>query len=333
MSERADSVVRDLTRVLGTAGVVQDSADTALYERGYRYGSGRSLAVARPATVTQLQAIVRYCFAQNLKMVPQGANTGLVGASTPDQTGEQVVVSLDRLRGVEAVDVHNRTAVALGGTRLSALNREAGQNELFFPIDLGSDPTLGGMVSTNTGGSRLLRYGDVQRNLLGLEVVLPDADATVLTDLTGLRKDNSGIDLKQLFVGTSGSFGIVTRAQVELHRLPRQAAAALVVPVTHAVIPELLALIEAQAGEFLGAFEGMSANAMAAALAHNPGLRNPFSAAGLPEYAVLVELVSSMPADELDLSEFLAQILERAMEADHALVKDAHFGRAEDFWA
>ena len=332
MSARADTVIRDLTGVLGAAGVVLNCADAGIYERGYRYGKGRALAVARPASVGELRSVVRYCFEHDLEIVPQGANTGLVGASTPDHTGEQLVLSLDRLRGVEAVDVHNRTAVALGGTRLSALNREVGQHELFFPIDLGSDPSLGGMVATNTGGTRLLRYGDVQRNLLGLEVVLPDAEATVLTDLTGLRKDNSGIDLKQLFVGTSGTFGIITRAQVELHRLPRQAAAALVVPVIHAAVPELLAVIEARAGEFLGAFEGMSANAMAAALTHNPRLRNPFSAAGLPEYAVLVELVASMPADQFDLSELLAQILGRAMEGDHALVKDARFGRPEDFW-
>ena len=333
MSAHGDSVIRDLIAELGSAGVVQNPADAEHYERGYRYGSGRALAIARPATLAELRAVVRYCFAHDLKIIPQGANTGLVGASTPDQTGDQLVLSLDRLRGVEAVDVHNRAAIALGGTRLSALNCEVGQHELFFPIDLGSDPSLGGMVATNTGGSRLLRYGDVQRNLLGLEVVLPDADATVLTDLTGLRKDNSGIDLKQLFVGTSGSFGIVTRAQVELHRLPRQAAAALVVPVIHAAVPELLAVLEARAGEFLGAFEGMSANAMSAALTHNPRLRNPFSCAELPEYAVLIELVSSMPAEKFDLGELLAEILGRAMEGDHALVKDACFGRAEDFWS
>ena len=332
MSITADSVIRDLVAELGPAGVVQDSADAERYERGYRYGSGRALAIARPASVAELRAVVRYCFAHDLKMVPQGANTGLVGASTPDLAGDQVVLSLDRLRGIEAVDIHNRTAVALGGTRLSALNREVGQHELFFPIDLGSDPSLGGMVATNTGGTRLLRYGDVQRNLLGLEVVLPDAEATVLSDLTGLRKDNSGIDLKQLFVGTSGSFGIVTRAQVELHRVPRQAATALVVPVTHAAVPELVALVEAHAGEFLGAFEGMSANAMSAALAHNPRLRNPFSGGTLPDYAVLIELVSNMPANRFDLSELLAQILGRAMEGDDALVKDASFGRPEDFW-
>lgn len=333
MSVLADSVIRDILGELGPAGVVQDPVDAEKYERGYRYGSGRALAIARPATVAELRAVVRYCFARELKILPQGANTGLVGASNPGPSGDQLVLSLDRLRGIESVDVHNRTAVVLGGTRLSALNREVGQHELFFPIDLGSDPSLGGMVATNTGGTRLLRYGDVQRNLLGLEVVLPDAEATVLTDLTGLRKDNSGIDLKQLFVGTSGSFGIVTRAQVELHRLPRQAVTALVVPVIHAAVPELVAFVEARAGEFLGAFEGMSANAMSAALAHNPRLRNPFSSPVLPDYAVLIELVSSMPAEQFDLSGLLAEVLGRAMEGDHALVKDACFGRAEDFWA
>jgi FAD/FMN-containing dehydrogenase len=312
---------------------MRSSPDTEKYERGYRYGVGRALAIARPATVAELTQVVRYCYACELKIVPQGANTGLVGASTPDGCGEQLVVSLDRLRGVESIDVHNRTACVFAGTRLSELNRAVERHELFYPIDLGSDPSLGGMVATNTGGSRLLRYGDVQRSLLGLEVVLADADATVLTDLTGLRKDNSGIDLKQLFVGTSGGFGIITRVQVELQRVPRQAAAALVVPTNHAAVPALLTRFEAEAGEFLGAFEGMSANALDAALTHNNQLRNPFSSGSLPEYAVLVELLSTIAASEVDLSELLADVLGRAMEGPEALVKDACLGRAEDFWA
>jgi FAD/FMN-containing dehydrogenase len=326
-------LIRDLGGIVGEGAVLQSSAETEKYERGYRYGSGHALAIVRPAAVDELAAVVRYCFSHDLKILPQGANTGLVGASTPDESGGQVVVSLDRLRGVEAFDVHNRTACARAGTRLSELNREVGPHELFYPIDLGSDPSLGGMVSTNTGGSRLLRYGDVQRSLLGLEVVLADADATVLTDLAGLRKDNSGVDLKQWFVGTSGSFGIVSRVQVELQRIPRQAAVALVVPTSHAAVPELLAMIEAEAGDLLGAFEGMSANAMEAALTHNRRLRNPFSSAELPAYAVLVELSSTIRPAQLDLGELLAQLLGRFMEGPDALVKNACFGRPEDFWA
>jgi FAD/FMN-containing dehydrogenase len=327
------AVIRDLMGLLGEGGVLHGSPDTEKYERGYRYGFGRALAVARPATVAELRSVVRYSHANDLCIIAQGANTGLVGASTPDRSGGELVLSLDRLHGIEAVDAHNRTACVRAGTRLSELNRAVAHHELFYPIDLGSDPTLGGMVATNTGGSRLLRYGDVQRNLLGLEAVLADADATVLADLRGLRKDNSGVDLKQLFVGTGGSFGIISRVQVELHRLPRQAAAALVTPVSDAAVPELLTLLEAQAGEFLGAYEGMSANAMEAALAHNRRLRNPFSGGEIPPYAVLVELLSTVGRDQLDLPELLALLLGQAMEAREPLVKDACVGRGEDFWA
>jgi FAD/FMN-containing dehydrogenase len=329
----SSGLVRDLSAIVGEGAIVRSPADAEKYERGYRYGAGHALAIARPATVAELSALVRYCFAHDLKIIPQGANTGLVGASTPDASGGQIVVSLERMRGVESVDVHNRAASARAGTRLSELNRDAGLHELFYPIDLGADPSLGGMVATNTGGSRLVRYGDVQRNLLGLEVVLADADATVLTDLSGLRKDNSGVDLKQLFVGTSGAFGIISRVQVELHRVPRQTAVALVVPTRHAAVPELLTKVEAEAGEFLGAFEGMSANAMQAALSHNRRLRNPFSGDVLPAYAVLVELTSTLRSDQLDLNELLTQILGHSMEGDDPLVMDACFGRPEDFWA
>lgn len=326
-------MIRDLTDLLGEGGVLHTPPDVAKYEQGYRYGSGRAAAVARPATVAELREVVRFCYAHEVRIIAQGANTGLVGASTPDGSGAELVLSLDRLRGIEAVDIHNRTACVRAGTRLSELNREVAPHELLFPVDVGSDPSLGGMVATNTGGSRLLRYGDVQRNLLGLEVVLADADATVLTDLQGLRKDNSGIDLKQLFVGTGGSFGIVSRVQVELHRVPRQAVAALVTPTSHAAVPDLLTVLEAEAGELLGAFEGMSANAMEAAFAHNRRLRNPFPAGEIPPYALLVELVSTLGPEQLDLGELLTGVLGRAMEASEPLVADACFGRGEDFWA
>lgn len=327
------ALIRDFRELLGEGGLLDALPETDRYAHGYRYGSGRALAVARPTTVANLRALVRYCYAHDVRIIAQGANTGLVGASTPDESGAELVVSLDRLRGIEAVDVHNHTALVLAGTRLSELNSGIAAHELFYPIDLGSDPSLGGMVATNTGGSRLLRYGDVRRNLLGLEVVLADADATLLGDLQGLRKDNSGVDLKQLFVGTSGSFGIISRVQVELQRVPRQAAAALVIPAAHAAIPELLALLETEAGEFLGAFEGMSANAMQAALAHNPQLRNPFSAGEIPPYAVLVEFVSTLAHEQFDLSELLTLLLVRAMEAREPLVMDAYYGRGEHFWA
>jgi len=168
---------------------------------------------------------------------------------------------------------------------------------------------------------------------MGLEVVLADADATVLSDMRGLRKDNSGIDLKQLFVGTSGTFGIITRAQVELHRVPRQSATALVVPASHAMVPALLTRLETEAGEFLSAFEGMSVNAIRAALAHNTRLRNPFAPAELPDYAVLVELTSTLAPAQVDLDELLTEQLSQASQGPGALVADARLGRPEELWA
>ena len=328
-----ETVLRDLRRIIAGDGVLSPQAGEEKYQRGYRYGSGRALAIARPATTEELAAVVRYCFAHELRIVPQGANTGLVAASTPDASGEQLILSLERLRGIESVDAQGRTATARAGTRLSELNQATRPHELFFPIDLGADPSLGGMIATNTGGARLLRYGDVQKNLMGLEVVLADADATVLSDMKGLRKDNSGIDLKQLFVGTSGSFGIVTRAQVELHRVPRQSATALVVPSHHAQVPELLTRLETGAGEFLSAFEGMSANAMRAALAHNSRLRNPFAPADLPDYAVLIELTSTLGTAHVDLYELMTELLGQAAQGPGAVIADARLGRPEELWA
>lgn len=328
-----DGLAHDLRAIVGETGFTQVPAEMLRYERGYRYGAGHALAVVRPATVADLSRLVRYCVLHELRIVPQGANTGLVGASTPDDSGEQLLVSLDRLRGIESIDAHNRTAQVLAGSRLSELNRESVHHELFYPIDLGADPSIGGMVATNTGGSRLIRYGDVRHRLLGLEVVLADPDGTVLSDLSALRKDNAGVDLKQLFVGTSGAYGIISRVQVELCRLPRQTAVGLVIPSCHQRIPELLSLLESEAGEFLSAFEGMSANAMSAALRHNRRLRNPFNHEAPPDYAVLVELSSTLRPDTLDLSDLLAQLLGRSMEGSDAPIRDARFGHPEELWA
>jgi len=327
-----ESLTRDLRKLLDDASVLTVAEERERYERGYRYGRGTAQAIALPRSAEQVADVVRYCYRNDVRLVAQGANTGLVAASTPDPSGEQIVLSLERLQGVESIEPSDRIAAVRAGTRLSALNRELAAHQLFFPIDLGADPSIGGMIATNTGGSRLIRYGDVQRNLLGLEVVLANENATVLSDLKGLRKDNSGVDAKQLFVGTGGTFGIITRAQVEVHRLPAQTAAALVVPSSHATIPQLLTVFEAHAGEFLSAFEGMSANALEAALKHNPRARNPFEGAELPAYCVLVELASTLDPRVLDLETLLGDVLGKCLEDSAALISDARLGRPEELW-
>jgi FAD/FMN-containing dehydrogenase len=326
------TLAADLGDLLERKSVVAPD-DMAFYEQGYRYGSGRAASVVRPVSIAEVRAVISYCCRNDVRFIVQGANTGLVGASNPDEIGDQVVINLTRLAGIENLDPLDRSATVLAGTRLSVLNAAARAHGLFFPIDLGADPTIGGMVATNTGGARMLRYGDVRRNLLGLEVVLADADATLVSSLAGLRKDNSGLDWKQLFVGTGGAFGLVTRARVELHPLPRRATAALVVPSEQEAIPRIIALLETALGDCLTACEGMSRNAMRAAFDHHPSLRDPF-AGRLPDYALLVELGTSTPETILpDLDLALAEALAPAFEGVVPDIADVLVGRPEDFWA
>jgi FAD/FMN-containing dehydrogenase len=269
-----------------------------------------------------------------LLFTPQGANTGLAEGSTPDAGGAHIVLSLDRLTAPLEIDAADRTATVGAGVRLSALNAALEPHGLFLPIDLGADPSLGGMAATNTGGARFLRYGDMRRHVLGLEVVLADAAGTVLQLSHGLRKDNAAIALRQLFVGGCGAFGIITKVTVEVHHRPRQTAAALLVPRDADAVLPLLQAFEAEAGSTLTAFEGMSKAAMTRAIEHLPALSNPF-AGGIPDYAVLVELTRTWAprAGEASLDEVLQQIAGDLLERDDSPLVDALFGPVDRMWA
>lgn len=323
-----------LAALVGPAGVIVNPADRAAYETPARYAGGVAAAVVRPASTEQVSAVVAYCVRHGLAFLPQGANTGLAEGSTPDPSGGQIVLSLDRLAAPLEIDVADRTATVGAGVRLSALNAALEPHGLFLPIDLGADPSLGGMAATNTGGARFLRYGDMRRHVLGLEVVLADAAGTVLQLSHGLRKDNAAVALRQLFVGGCGAFGVITKVTVEVHHRPRQAAAALLVPRDADAVLPLLQAFEAEAGAALTAFEGMSKAAMERAVAHVPTLANPF-AGGAPDYAVLVELTRSWaPREgEASLDEVIQQIAGELLERDDTPLVDALFGPAEKMWA
>jgi FAD/FMN-containing dehydrogenase len=330
-----DQVHQDaLAAMVGPGGLILDPADRVAYETPARYAGGVAAAVVRPATTDQVSAVVAYCVRHGLKFVPQGANSGLAEGSTPDMSGSHIVLSLDRLTAPLEIDAADRTATVGAGVRLSALNAGLEPHGLFLPIDLGADPSLGGMAATNTGGARFLRYGDMRRHVLGLEVVLADAAGTVLQLSHGLRKDNAAIALRQLFVGACGAFGIITKVTVEVHHSPRQSAAALLIPRDAEAVLPLLQAFEAEAGSTLTAFEGMSRAAMTRAIEHVPSLSNPF-ASGIPDYAVLVELTRSWaPRDgEASLDEVLQQIAGEVLERDDSPLVDALFGPAEKMWA
>ncbi len=326
------SALLDALRTALGAGRVSDAAaDRSRYETGWRYGKGEAMAVVWPSSPEQVATCLRICGEHGARVQPIGANTGLVGASNPDASGEQVVVSLERLNRIVEIDPVDRVAVVEGGVLLSQLNEELAPLGLMFPIDLGADPQVGGMVVTNTGGTRLLRYGDVRRNLIGVEVALPDG--TLAGRLHRLRKNNTGLDFAQLFVGTSGRYGIVTRAVVQLAPRPRQTASALVAASDGTAALDLLRGLESSTGEFLTAFEVIGREALEITLRRGANLRPPFQGE-LPDYAVLVELSSTLDRDRLDLESLLEETLVAHAEDDprEGLV-DVLVGRGEDFWS
>jgi FAD/FMN-containing dehydrogenase len=323
-------VAKALSDLLGDDAVVTETHELARYEKGWRYGQGTALAVVRPRSTQEVARALAFASEHGIRLVAQGANTGLVGASTPDTSGDMLVLSLERLSQPLEIDPVDRTVVAGGGVLLSQLNAALEPHGLVFPVDLGADPTIGGMVVTNTGGTRLLRYGDVRQNLLGIEAVL--ADGTVLDLTTALRKNNTGLDLKQLFVGTSGAFGVVTRALLRVVPRPAQRATALVGARDGATVLALLAHLERTVGEVLTAFEVVSADALAPVFRYQPRLRSPFGAA-LPPFTVLVELSTTLPAERLALDELLESSLGQLCEGEAAEgVTDVFPGKPAELW-
>jgi FAD/FMN-containing dehydrogenase len=316
--------------MLGDDAVVTEPHELARYEQGWRYGRGKALAAVRPGRTEDVSRVMAFAAERGLRVQPQGANTGLVGGSTPDASGEMLVLSLERLTRPLDVDPVDRTVTAGGGVLLSQLDAALGEQGLLFPIDLGADPTVGGMVATNAAGTRVLRYGDVRQNLLGLEVVL--ADGTVLDLMRALRKNNTGLDAKQLFVGTSGVFGVVTRAVLRVVPRPAQRATALVGVADGETALRLLAHLESRVGDVLTAFEVMSADALAPVFRYQPRLRNPFGG-GLPPYVALIELSTTLPAEAVGLDDLLETTLGALIEEPAgAGLTDVFPGKPADLW-
>jgi FAD/FMN-containing dehydrogenase len=319
-----------LTALLGEAGVLEDPADLEKYELGWRYGKGRALLVARPATTLEVSGVLALCRERGVRLVAQGANTGLVGASVPDAGGAMLVLSLERLNRRLEVAPGDRAVTVDAGVLLSTLNGALAPHGLHFPVDLGADPQIGGMIATNTGGTRLLRYGDVRHNLLGLEVVLPDG--TVVDTLNTLRKNNTGLDLKQVFTGTTGLFGIITGAVLQAAPLPRQRAVALVGLAGGEAALTLLRALEGNLSDVLSAFEMMSSEALAPVFAHQTRLRNPYGAGALPPYTALVELATTLPEAALDLAGVLETVLGEHLEDASCGITEVFLGQDEAFW-
>jgi len=265
-----------VSRIVGRPHVLTQAADVAPYLVDWRGRyRGRACAVVRPASTAEVAGVVAACAEARVPIVPQGGNTGMVGAATPDASGNEIVVSLGRMRGVRALDPANGTITVEAGVTLAHVQQAAAGAGLLFPLSLASEGscTIGGNLSTNAGGTAVLRYGNARDLVLGIEVVL--ADGRVLNALRGLRKDNTGYDLKQLFIGSEGTLGIVTAAVLKLFAAATTRVTALAALASVAQAIEFLRFMKRALGDRLVGFELVSGIALRLSRKHHPSLPDP----------------------------------------------------------
>ena len=291
--------------------LLSDPQDMAAFLTDWRgKWTGQALAVAQPDTPQDVAAVVRWCHEHRVPVVPQGGNTGLSGGSTPDSTGRALVLSLARLRRVRAIDTANATITVDAGVTLQEVQDAAREAGRLFPLSLAAQGTctIGGNLATNAGGVQVLRYGNARDLCLGLEVVT--AEGELWEGLRGLRKDNTGYDLRDLYIGSEGTLGVITGATLKLFPLPAsQAVAFVAVPDPQASV-DLLQLAQQRLASGLTAFELMNEAGIALVEKHVDGTRLPLVERS-PWY-VLMELSSPLPQEATD--EALQSLLEQAME-------------------
>lgn len=315
-----------LTALVGSAHVLTRPAEQQAYlveERGLYHG--QALAVVRPADTAQVAAVVAACAQAGVAMVPQGGNTGLCGGGVP--AAGDVVVSTERLNRIRAVDAVNFTLTAEAGCVLAGVQQAAEAVGCLFPLSLGAEGScrIGGNLSTNAGGVGVLRYGNTRDLTLGLEVVLPDGQ--VWNGLRALRKDNTGYDLKHLFIGAEGTLGIITAACLKLFPLPAERATALVALADPAAALAVLGLARRRSGDAVTACELVARIGLELGVAHVPGVRDPFDRP-YPWY-LLVELSSSRPGEvQQALEDILAEMLEQDLALDAVLAQSGEQRKA-----
>ncbi len=317
-------MIETLADIVGAQNVITDAETMHPYLgdwRGRYRGAAR--CVVRPGTTAEVSAIVRACAAAGVAMLPQGGNTSHCGASIPDKSGKTVLISLSRLNKIRAVDAANNTITVEAGCVLQNLQEAALAVDRLFPLSLAAEGScqIGGNLSTNAGGVQVLRYGNARELVLGLEVVLPDGE--VWNGLRGLRKDNTGYDLKQLFIGAEGTLGIITAAVVKLFPLPRSTATAWLAIASPQAAIGLLNGLQAAFGAMLTACELVSDISLGMVLKHIPGAQPPLEKS--PWY-LLVELSGS--GEEDALRDTLATFLEPALE--NGTISDAVLAQSVD---
>ena len=288
----------ELAQMLGRQHVLT-GPETEAYTTDWRGRySGRALAVVKPGSTEEVAEVVRWCVAHRVPMVPQGGNTGLCGGATPDGGGQAVVISLARLNRIRGIDTDNDTLVAEAGCILQSVQQAARDAGRLFPLSLAAEGscTLGGNLATNAGGTQVLRYGNARELALGLEVVTAEGD--IWRGLRGLRKDNTGYDLRDLYIGSEGTLGIITAATVKLYPLPVAQCTALLALRSVEDAVAVLSTARSGFGAALTGFELIAGNCLQGVVQCYPQQRIPFEgeSAAMPWYALL-ELSDSESAE------------------------------------
>lgn len=321
-----------LRKIVGEKYVVCDSKDQKKYLADwYGRSSGNALAVVLPKTTADVQQIMALCIRHKVALIPQGGNTGLVGGALPDQTGSELVINLQRMNAIRNFDTKSKTITLEAGVILGNLHELAKEQDLEFPLTLGSQGscTVGGILATNAGGTAVIRYGNARDLCLGLEFVTPMGE--VVHSLKGLRKDNTGYDLRNLMIGSEGTLGIITAAVLKLYPVPKAKLSALVSMANVENAITFLEHTQAMANSILTGFELISDYCLQLVEHYFPQFKYPFTTS--TPYCILLEL-SDHESEEHAFA-LLNQLLESALEAE--IISDAiipqSISQSNAFWS
>lgn len=328
MQDKGLTLTNTLRGIVGDAAVLTETADMIGYATDWRdLFHGHPLCVVRPATTLEVAQAVTACARAGAGIVPQGGNTGMSGGATPDKSGTQVIIALDRMNAIRRIDAVGMTVEVEAGAILQTVRDAAAKENRLLPISLASEGSarIGGLIATNAGGVDVLRYGMTRALVLGLEVVLPDGQ--ILSRLHHLRKNNAGYDLKQLFIGSEGSLGIVTAAVLRLVPQPRHRATALIaVPDISAAI-HLYGFAQTEMGEALSAFELISGAGLGL-VAEHMGRSAPIKGA---EWCLLIEAGSSLPGLRDACETLLETAFDKGWAIDGVLAESE--AQADSLWS
>lgn len=320
-------LLSELGALLGEHQVLTEGDLTAYEQDWRRRYRGKALAVVRPGSTQDLALVMKACASHGVSVVPQGGNTGLVGGSVPDASGQQILLSLKRMNRVRHIDSANLTLTVEAGCTLQQVQEAAASQGLLFPLSLGSEGscTIGGNLSTNAGGTQVLRYGNARELCLGLEVVTPQGE--IWDGLSGLRKDNTGYDLRDLFIGAEGTLGIISAATLKLYPQPLACMTAWATCNSLEAALRLLGLAQQRAGAALTGFELMGDFALSLVRKHFPQL--PQALAPSP-WTVLLELSDSESPEHAQqvFETLLGQAMEQGVIQDAAVASSLQQSKA-----